>query len=357
MANILKLSVAGSGKTEGLVKYCASSSAKKKITILTFTQNNQMELRSRLRQRAGDKLNLDVFGWYTFLLRNFAYPFIPFMFNGMRVKGFNFEGRPSRYAKGLRRFFDSNDCVFSSELGRLSYELIERSEGALQSRLECLFDEILIDEVQDLSAYDFDILEVLLNSKINIRMVGDVRQAVLSTNPRGTKHKKFKNAGAIEWFRENEKNGLIEITEELTTWRCCQEIADFSDSIFPEAYGFGSTKSKNKSKTLHDGVFKVSSQNAKQYIKEFSPQCLRDSKNSGKNLDIDFMNFKVSKGQTFQRVLILPTENIKKFITEGKELERSAASKLYVAVTRAEQSVAFILDDELICDLKTWTPD
>ena len=56
--------------------------------------------------------------------------------------------------------------------------------GALIRRLEGIYDEILIDEVQDLSAYDWDILDALLISSIEIWMVGDIRQAVLATNGR-----------------------------------------------------------------------------------------------------------------------------------------------------------------------------
>ncbi|WP_256254403.1 UvrD-helicase domain-containing protein [Pseudomonas costantinii] len=41
--------------------------------------------------------------------------------------------------------------------------------------MECLYDEILVDEVQDLSSYDWEILDVLFHSSIDIRMVGDTR--------------------------------------------------------------------------------------------------------------------------------------------------------------------------------------
>lgn len=79
-----------------------------------------------------------------------------------------------------------NNQVYGCELGRLAYELIEATPALLR-RLECMYDEILIDEVQDLSGYDWEIIHALLNSQIDVRMVGDVRQAVLSTNPRGQK--------------------------------------------------------------------------------------------------------------------------------------------------------------------------
>jgi len=36
---------------------------------------------------------------------------------------------------------------------------------------QCLFQEILIDEVQDIDAHDLEVFDILLASKIDIRMV------------------------------------------------------------------------------------------------------------------------------------------------------------------------------------------
>ena len=125
MGNHLTLAVAGSGKTRGIVEYCTSLPGVRHALVLTFTQANQMELRGRLAVHAGDHSGIEVMGWYTFLLRHFAKPFLPFKFAGKRVLGFNFEGRPHMMAKGLPRFLDGNGAVYACELGRLAHELIE----------------------------------------------------------------------------------------------------------------------------------------------------------------------------------------------------------------------------------------
>ena len=77
---------------------------------------------------------------------------------------------------------------------------------------------------------------------------------------------------------------------------------------------------------------------------------------SGKNFEFDFLNFKVSKGMTFERVLIIPTEPIKKFIQSGTFLGSISASSFYVAVTRAKQSVAIVLDVAGAAKLPIWQP-
>ncbi len=356
MGNQLTLAVAGSRKTQGIVEHCASLPSERRVLVLTYTQANQAELRSRLKQYAGDHHNIEVMGWFTFLLSHFAKPFLPFKFPGQRVLGFNFEGRPYVKASGRSRFLDSNGAVYACELGRLAHELVTNSKGSLLRRLECIYDEILIDEVQDLSSHDWEIFDVLLRSSIDIRMVGDIRQSVLATNPRSKKNTKYSYAGAITWFREREAEGLLEIKDSVTTWRCHPHIAAFSDTIFDPSWKFPATQSKNDAVTDHDGVHLVASRHVDEYVGLYQPQCLRHSVTSGKNFNLDFLNFKVSKGMTYERVLIVPTAPIAKFITSGTYLEATSASSFYVAVTRAKQSVAIVLDDAGASPLPFWLP-
>jgi len=356
MGNQLTLAVAGSRKTQGIVEHCASLTRVRRVLVLTYTQANQAELRGRLRYYAGDHHNIEVMGWFTFLISHFAKPFLPFKFPGQRVLGFNFEGRPYIKAGGKSRFLDSSSAVYACELGRLAHDLVADSNGALLRRLECIYDEILIDEVQDLSSHDWEIVDVLLRSTIEIRMVGDIRQSVLATNPRSKKNAKYSYASAIIWFRERESEGLLEIKESVVTWRCHPQIAAFSDTIFDPSWKFPATQSKNDEVTRHDGVHLVISKHVDEYVGMYQPQCLRHSIASGKNFNLDFLNFKVSKGMTYERVLIVPTKPIEKFITSGTHLEETPASSFYVAVTRAKQSVAIVVDDAGVSKIPFWEP-
>lgn len=358
MNNVLTLAVAGSRKTQGLVDYSATLPCGISVAVITFTQANQAELVNRLASQAGNHVGIEVKGWYTFLLRDFVRPFFPFLFPGERVKGFNFEARPHPRARGISRFLDSGGSVYACELGRLAYELIKLSNGKLIRRLECIFDEILIDEVQDLSGYDWEIIDVLLGSAIPLKMVGDIRQSVLSTNPRGLKNKKYEYASIVEWFRERERNGALTIIENNTTWRCNHEIAKFSDFIFHPDWQFPQTDSANTFETGHDGVFLIDPENVYAYVSEFEPQSLHHSASSGKIFNLDYINFKVSKGATFERVLIVPTSGIVNFIKTGEHLNPVPAASFYVAVTRAEQSVAIVLanPEKSVMELPVWKP-
>lgn len=77
---------------------------------------------------------------------------------------------------------------------------------------------------------------------------------------------------------------------------------------------------------------------------------------SGRAFDLDYLNFKVSKGMTYERVLIVPTGPIAKFIASGVHLEANSASSFYVAVTRARQSVAIVMDRPGLSALPYWSP-
>ncbi len=357
MANHLTLAVAGSGKTRGIVEYCASLPSERRVVVLTYTQANQAELRGRIAVHAGDHPGIEVMGWFTFLLRHLARPFLPFKFHGNRIRGFNFEGRPHRMAKGLRRFLDSNGAVYACELGRLARELIEDSGGALLRRLQCVYEEILIDEVQDLSSHDWEIVDLLLISSLGVRLVGDIRQSVLATNPRSAKNKKYAYAESINWFREREARGILEISESCITWRCGPEIAAFADTIFDSSWSFPPSESRNHTVSDHDGVFLVRPEHIYDYVARFSPRCMRSMANSGKAFDLDYVNFRLTKGTECNRVLIVPTNGIAKFVQSGIPLEPIPAARFYVAVTRAAQSVAIVIAQSGDSALPFWEPE
>lgn len=124
--------------------------------------------------------------------------------------------------------------------------------------------------------------------------------------------------------------------------RCTQAICDFADKLYP---GLPKTKSLNNKVTGHDGVFAVPRSRAARYIDVFHPQPLRYDRRS-KDIPGRPINFGSSKGMTFDRTLIYPHEKLKKFLLTGVlEHAGRAIAKIYVAVTRARQSTAFVIPD------------
>lgn len=352
----LTLAVAGGRKTQGIVERCASAPAGRRILVLTYTIANQHELRARLASMAPIQAKVQVQGWFSFLLGHWIRPYLPRQFPNRRLGGLNFEGDPGMYATGEARYLDSDGRAYKLHLAQLALMTASASDDAVLDRLRRMYDEICIDEVQDLNGYDLEILQTLLSSPIDVHMVGDVRQALLLTNPRERKNSQYKGIQVKRWFDEAAAAGLLEVTHSTTTWRSNQMIADFADSIFDDTWGFEKTTSLNSDITGHDGLFVIRQEHVPAYVALFEPLCLRHSANSARSLKLPFLNFGIAKGRSAERVLVAPTGVITDFLRSGKRLEDFASCCLYVAVTRARASVAFVSDVTNKIDLPEWTP-
>lgn len=359
MNNNLTLAVAGSRKTQGIVDKCAAADRSENILILTYTSANQTELRNRLARFAGDRPNVEVSGWFSFLLGNFVRPFLPFLYEGARCKGFDFNSPPQQHSKleDWSRYFNEHGEARKVHLPQLTVRIEEASAGAGVRRLARIYSRIFIDEVQDLCGYDLEILNLLMKSSIPVDMVGDIRQAILATNERERKNKKFMYMGIWNKFKADEKSRNIKIDQRCQTWRCSPEVASLADSMFEEEWGFEPTISMNERVTGHDGIFLIKPEHVDVYMERYSPLPLRHSAGTGKSFDhLPFINFGKAKGLGRERVLIYPTGPIIQFLQEGTALKHQQAANFYVAVTRAEQSVGIILDTPGQSRYPVWAP-
>jgi DNA helicase II / ATP-dependent DNA helicase PcrA len=355
--NRLVLAVAGGRKTQSIVDHAVDAPARRRILVLTYTQRNQHELHERLKLHRPLSADVEVRGWFSFLLGHFVRPYLPRLFDGVRLRGLDFHGDPGMYAKGLGRFLDADGRAYKLHLAKLAVDVNTASDGAVLDRLSRSYDEIHVDEVQDLNGYDLDVLLVLMQSPINLHLVGDVRQAMLQTNVRDPRNKQYKGVAIKTWFDAREAAGELEVAHSFETWRCNEALAAFADRIFPPSWGFAPTVSRNEALTGHDGVFVVSKAHVPAYLREFDPLCLRHSANSAKDLDLPFRTIGESKGVGAERVLIGPTQGMLDFVRRGKALGDSGCCSLYVAVTRAAASVAFAVDDPSSFPLPAWLPD
>jgi DNA helicase-2/ATP-dependent DNA helicase PcrA len=350
----LRLSVAGGRKTQSIVDACLAAPPDRRVLVLTYTQTNQAALRSRIASSGPVGAAVEVRGWFSFLMTHWIRPYLPLRFDRRRLAGLNFKGDPGRFSKGQARFLDGEARAYRLHLAQLAVEVCSASSGAVIDRLARIYDEIRIDEVQDLNGYDLEVLELLLASPISLSLVGDVRQALLFTNPHERKNSQYKGIKIKTWFEELESSGRVAVTHSTRTWRCNQALADFADSIFDDTFGFRPTESQNASETGHDGIFVVAQNDAAEYVEKFKALCLRHGASTGKGVDLPFTNIGISKGMDVERVLIWPTGGVKDFLRSGKMLEGIACCSLYVAVTRARASVAFAVDKPADFPFPVW---
>jgi superfamily I DNA/RNA helicase len=116
-----------------------------------------------------------------------------------------------------------------------------------------------------------------------------------------------------------------------------------SNKLFPVMQ---QATSGNKKTTPHDGIFFVKKQDVENYLRQYQPMQLRDSRKSNVNENHSVMNFGESKGLSFDRVLIYPTTPILDWLKNNQsELKDTSRSKFYVAITRARYSVGIIVEN------------
>lgn len=344
---------AGSGKTQHVIDHCSQSQSNVRRLIITLTLTGQDELEGRLQKNIDPSAPTpEVTGWYAFLTNHIVRPYLPLLFPEQRVTGFMFDpgdARKSlRYKKKTdpRRYFSETGMIYKDNLEELATGLIDKAGGLVENRLRLIYDEILIDEAQDISRSGLDVIARLLHQDpVRCLLVGDSRQSLIDSSLSSQKNRKADRQNLMEWYREFEKSGRLTIDEKAETYRFNQTIADFSDTIFPNRLGFSSTVSRMNDETSHDGVFLLAKEDLGNYIAEFNPTVLRHSSSSWRDqTEHNPITFGNSKGRTYQRVIILATEAIQDFCLKGKELKDKSACAFYVAVTRAQYSVAIVID-------------
>jgi DNA helicase II / ATP-dependent DNA helicase PcrA len=200
------------------------------------------------------------------------------------------------------------------------------------------------------------VLRELLCAPLDLHMVGDVRQALIATNIQDPKNSQYKGVKIVNWFEEQAKRGLLTMTREYTTWRCSQAVASFADTIFDASWKFPPTVSNSLTTIGHQGVFAVAPEHVEEYVRRFRPLCLRHSVSSAKNLELPFENIGAVKGAGADHVLIGPTAGMLEFLRSTTYQGETPSCSLYVAVTRARSSVAFVCSTPEDLKLPVWTP-
>lgn len=357
--NKLIIASAGSGKTTFLVDN-ALSRPDKRIAILTYTNNNINEIKKKFcKKHGGIPKGVDVVTWFSFLLHECARPYQRSVYTKRRVKAIHFPKSRSphyiKYSDTEKYYFRNGEEIYSDKISRFVIDCESKSKSLVTKRLAAIYDEIFIDEFQDLAGYDFDLLEVFIRSGIHMTIVGDPRQCTYKTN-NSARNSQYCGMGILKLARKWEESNLCRIEYHTRNRRCNQKICDFADMLWP---GMEKTKSLNNIATAHDGIFMVSKDNIHEYIKTFSPSILRYDRNA-ETYGYPALNFGNAKGLEFERVLIIPHGPIKKYLKSGNlnDVKGSLSkSKFYVAVTRAIHSVAFLYDAKYMGGLIEWKPN
>lgn len=356
--NKLTIAAAGSGKTTYLVEE-ALKQTEGKILITTYTQANEAEIRKKIIEK--NKCiprNIIVQTWFSFLLQHGVRPYQSVLFE-RRISGLilmNEQSGIKYYIKGIipvyysedkefeQHYFTKGLKIYSDKLSKFVFRCNEKSEGSVIDRISRIYSHIFIDEIQDLAGYDLELLKLFFDCPSSIQIVGDPRQGTYSTNS-APKNKQFKKANIVTFFTDKIDNLIKDESSLLVNYRCNEHICELSNKLFPD---FQATTSGNNEITEHSGVFLIKEEDVNEYLKKYEPMQLRENKKTTVNENYRVMNFGEAKGLSFDRVLIYPTSPFIEWLIDTKsELKETSRSKLYVAITRARHSVAFVCKNKL----------
>lgn len=343
--NRVIIAVAGAGKTTSLVEEIKEN-VNEKILIVTYTNNNVDEIKLKMQDKGALNSNVIIKTWYNFILTDILRPYQTYILDS-RIESINFpKGTSAKYISKSnfnKYFFYNGNEVFSDKSSELGIICNEKSSGKVISRLEALYSRLYIDEVQDISGYDIELLEEIMKSKIKVTLIGDHRQATYQTNY-SPKNSAFRGEKIIKKFINWDKEKIVSLSYSQNSYRCNQAICDLSSSLYPD---FPNAISKNKNMTTHDGVFILRKEKLADYMAEYKPKVLRYDRSTD-CYGYDAINWGESKGLTFDRILIIPHGPLKAFLkTNDLKLIKGSLSKVYVAITRARHSVCFLYDGEV----------
>ena len=340
--NRIVLASAGSGKTTTIVSE-ATQDRSVRSALVTYTNNSETELRIKAYEIGGCvPPHLRTATWFGFLLQHLVRPYQRAVYAG-RVRGLAFvngmSARGTKEADTQRHYFGGPGKIYVDKVSKFACKVIRKTGGKPVERLAQIVDRIYVDEAQDLAGYDLDLIEYLLDSDIQMVLVGDHRQATFKTN-QSAKNSRFGKERIIDKFKTWQIGGKARIEIHNHSYRCVQEICDAADKLFPDVAG---TISRNHVRTGHDGMFLVRQRDVGEYMKRFSPQPLRYNRQKKAVPGVPY-NFGEAKGMTFERVLIFPHKRLETYCLTGKlEDAGKELPKIYVAITRARQSVGIVV--------------
>ena len=347
------IAVAGAGKTYDICKTVLETSTSKKILLTTFTNNGVRSIAKEYKKQNCGILseNVVIKTWFGFMLSDLIRPYQRSLTKKeYAVKGYNYMDALPSYIYRLSRdnpkyYLDSSGHVYSKNASELALKCDEISNGAVIKRLEEIYSHIFIDEVQDISGYDYSWLLKLCDSKIKVVMVGDYKQTIFSTNSKNI-HSNKTGANLLIGLEELETCGKLKIEKNNKTLRFNHHIASFANCIFEQReYDIVS----NAIMDDYDGVFIITDADYHDYVAEMGHTVFLRLNKTDKRLavlsPIESYNFGECKGMTFDRVVIsTSTKTLKDYIVNNKGLAPLTKAKYYIALTRARKSVVIVMD-------------
>lgn len=327
------LAVAGSGKTTHIVE---SLDMRGRSLLLTYTQNNLESLRRKIVEEFGFfPEKVDILTYFRFL---YAFCFRPFLWLKYNAKGICWKLPPPwtmRISRSDRRYyFDRHGRVYYNRIAKLLE--VEGVLATVNARLEKYYDHMFIDEVQDFSGHDFNLLKSLAKAKVGLTFVGDFYQHTFDTSRDGAVNRNL-HAEYETYVSRFRDMGLETDSQTLNrSWRCSPSLCEFvSQRLGIEMHSHRSDETKICLVKAEDDVRRLIEDGTMVklfYQKHYTYRCR--SRNWGDSKGSDHYD---------DVCVVLNKSTLQRFISgDLRSLKPQTRNKLYVACSRAKKDLFFI---------------
>lgn len=331
------LAVAGSGKTTYLVRKLDET---QRVLIITYTIGNTRNLKNSIIEKFGYLPNNIKLKTYFSFLHSFCYK--PFLADKVKSKGIYWKF-PNEKTRNLER---SNVAYYLLK-GKWLYhnriaKLLEEKQIILDinKRLEKYYDSIFVDEIQDFSGHDFNLIEGISKSKVNVLYVGDFFQHTFNTSSDGQTNKNLHKDFA-KYSGRFKKMGLeLDETTLKSSYRCPTPVCEFiKTELGIEIHSKSENKSIIKWISEESELKEIINNNKIVklfYQKHYEYQCHSD-------------NWGNCKGLEFENVCVVINDSTLKLFNKNKlrDLNEQTKNKFYVACSRTMNNLYFVSQKQL----------
>ena len=325
--------VAGSGKTTTIV---SNLSLNKRSLIITYTENNYNNIFNKVIKKFNGKWpeSVTLMTYFTFLYR---FCFKPYLSDKIKAKGLSFDKNKETYLTQNKLFYYMSRAryLYSNRLALLLEKMNIIQE--LKCRIARYFDEFIIDEVQDIAGRDFNFIELLMDTNINMLFVGDFYQHLYDSSRDGNVNGNLFDDMVKYEKRFLDKGFIVDHTTLQKSYRCGESVCRFirenlGIQIFSQKLNDTSaitfvSEAEYIDKILNDDkIIKLHYQNSSKHGS--GHKNWGDTKGEDHYQDVCVMLNKTTAASYFRNKLYtLPT---------------ATKNKLYVAMTRAKGNVYLI---------------
>lgn len=322
--------VAGAGKTTHIVSQLDESS---RALIVTYTNNNLYNLKKKIADKFGYIPDgIRVISYFTFV---YSFCYRPFLLHKLKTTGILYEPNKNTFARKANDnyYISPSRRLYSNRIALLIQE--KRLLDEVRQRLSKYYDLFIVDEVQDISGHDFNLLLEVAKANTQTLFVGDFHQYTYATSSDGNVNKTLH----IDFDKYKERFTKADLTIDETllvkSYRCSPTTCEYVSAnlkISIESHKTDTTEIRELEDAeidtimSDDSVIKLFYQDSSKYT--VSCRNWGDSKGEDRYIDVC--------------IVLNPTTYAKFRADKLDELNTMTKNKLYVAMTRASGNIYFV---------------